>query len=327
MIRNRKDRTRFMTTAATTLRLGTRGSLLARAQSGLIARELERRHSGLTVELIPFKTSGDRIAERPLHEFGGKGLFTNELEQALLAGQIDFAVHSFKDVPVTMPLVDASELEIVAVPPREDARDALVSSRWQRLADLPNGARVGTGSLRRRVQLLSLRPDLRVQPIRGNIDTRLRKLTAGEYDAVILATAGLHRAQLFDPATMHPIAAAELLPAAGQGALALQCRRSDTRTRALLTVLNDPNTATCVAAEREIVRLLNGDCHSPIAAYGVWIDGKVQLNAAVGARDGEPPIITAEAIAAPDRAVQQVFMQLRKQGALERLHGDDSNRK
>src|SRR5687768_18563534 len=167
-----------------TLRLGTRGSLLARTQSMLVADALERAHLGLKIEMHIVKTTGDQITDRPLHEAGGKGLFTKELEQALLAGEIDFAVHSYKDVPVTMPLVDQADLVIAAVPTREDPRDVLVSRKAKRLADLPPGARVGTGSLRRACQIVHARPDVVIEPVRGNIDTRLRKLTEGHYDAI-----------------------------------------------------------------------------------------------------------------------------------------------
>jgi hydroxymethylbilane synthase len=277
------------------LRLGTRGSLLARSQSGLIARSLEERHAGLKVELILFRTSGDQITDKPLHEFGGKGLFTKELEQALLAGSIDFAVHSFKDVPVTMPLVDQHDLVIAAVPAREDPRDVLVSRQGSEISQLPAGARVGTGSLRRRAQLLALRPDLHVEPIRGNIDTRLRKCFAGEFDAVVLAMAGLKRAGLFEPQKMKPIEPAELLPAPGQGALALQCRRDDSATMQLLAALNDPATKSCVAAERELVRILDGDCHSPIAALAEPAANGMTLRAVVGRKEGDPPVISASA--------------------------------
>ncbi len=186
------------------------------AQSQLVANDLRSRFPGLRVELIIFKTTGDQISDRPLHEFGGKGLFTKELEQALLNRQVDFVVHSFKDVPVTMPLVATDNLVIAATPLREDPRDVLVSRGGSRsLADLPQGARVGTGSLRRRCQILAIRPDLRVEGLRGNIDTRIRKLRDGDYDAVILATAGVIRAGLFDPASMSPLD--ELLSAPGQG--------------------------------------------------------------------------------------------------------------
>lgn len=306
------------------LRLGTRGSLLARAQSGLVAQQLEQLHPGLKVELVLFRTSGDQIAERPLHEFGGKGLFTKELEQGLLAGTIDFAVHSFKDVPVTMPLVDQSELVTAAVPAREDPRDVLVTSDGRALADLPAAVRVGTGSLRRRAQLLSLRPDLRVELIRGNIDTRLRRCRAGEYDAVILAFAGLKRAGLFDSATMSVIDPDEMVPAPGQGALSLQCRQEDQRTRGYLAALNDPTSAACVAAERELVRLLEGDCHSPIAALAEPVERGVRFNAAVGARDGVPPIIRASRsaqLAQLPVAAGELFSELAAGGARRLLAG------
>jgi hydroxymethylbilane synthase len=308
-----------------TLRLGTRGSMLARAQSRHVADLLERKHPTLRVELVIFATSGDKIADRPLQELGGKGLFTKELEQALLAGLIDFAVHSFKDVPVTMPLVDQAELIIAAVPEREDPRDVLISPGSQSISELPGGARVGTGSLRRRCQLLDRRPDLIVEPIRGNIDTRLRKQAAGEFDAVVLALAGLKRAGLYDSHRMPVIELSDLLPAAGQGALALQCRRNDQRTRELLAALNDGVSATCVAAERELVKLLEGDCHSPIAALAEVEEGVMSLGAVVGARDGEPPVLRASARSeradAPLALAGEVFRLLTEQRVYEHLHG------
>ena len=203
------------------VRLGARGSLLSRLQSGMVARMVEGL-GGVKVEMVTVTTTGDRIWDRPLHEFGGKGLFTKELEQALLRGEIDFAVHSFKDVPVTMPLVDTAELVIAATPLREDPRDVLATATGMKLMELKGGARVGSGSLRRQAQVLALRPDVKVLPIRGNVDTRLKKLKAGEYDGVILAMAGMKRSGLLNPSTM--VAMDELLPAAGQGALALECR-------------------------------------------------------------------------------------------------------
>ncbi|HSU69256.1 MAG TPA: hydroxymethylbilane synthase [Tepidisphaeraceae bacterium] len=306
------------------LRLGTRGSMLARAQSGMVASLLEERHPGLKVELILIKTSGDRITDKPLHEFGGKGLFTKELEQALLAREVDFAVHSFKDVPVTMPLVDQSDLVIASVPPREDPRDVIVSAGGRSLRDLPPGSRVGTGSLRRRAQLLSRRADLRIEPIRGNIDTRLRKRESGEYDAVILAFAGLKRAGLFDSQVMAVIESDELLPAPGQGALALQCRKEDAGTRELLRALHDERTGACVEAERELVRLLEGDCHSPIAALAEVLEDGLFLRAAVGTRDGSPPVVTASEFQSsndPMKLAGDVFEKLEFQGAAKLLHG------
>ena len=290
-----------MSSELKSLRLGTRGSLLARTQSQLVATQLEATHAGLRVELVIIKTTGDIIADKPLHDAGGKGLFTKELELALLAGEVDFAVHSFKDVPVTMPLVDSAELVIAATPRREDPRDVLAMRAnggeppLRGLSDLPNGAKVGTGSLRRRCQILLHRPDVVIQPIRGNIDTRLRKLDAGEHDAIILAMAGLRRTGLFDPARMIALDPQEMLPSPGQGALALQCRRGDEVTRHLLAELHHPLTATCVAAERELILKLHGDCHSPIAALAKITEKTLHLRAAVGGRDGGLPVIFAGA--------------------------------
>jgi hydroxymethylbilane synthase len=304
-------------TPPTILRLGTRGSMLARIQSQMVADAIEKLHPGVKVELIICKTTGDRIQDKPLHEAGGKGLFTKKLEEALLAETVDFAVHSFKDVPVTMPLVDQSKLVIAAVPAREDVRDVLVSGKAQAIADLPQGARVGTGSLRRRCQILTLRPDLRVDLIRGNIDTRLRKQREGQYDAVVLAYAGLKRSGLFDSSYMTCIPIGQMLPAAAQGALAIQCRRDDTRTRRLLDVLNDPVSHPCVVLERSLVQALNGDCHSPIAALATVEGGRVRLRAAVGARGGDPPVIHADATATfaePRHALDELVKSLEQQG-------------
>ena len=307
-----------------TLRLGTRGSLLARTQSRIVADALEKRHPGVHVELVTIKTSGDRITDRPLYDMGGKGLFIKELEQALLAGEVDFAVHSYKDVPVTMPLVEQSGLTIAAVPPREDWRDVLVSEKAKDFAGLPPAARLGTSSLRRRCQALEARPDLTIEPVRGNIDTRLRKLTEGAYDAIILASAGVRRAGLFDAHFMTFLSAEVMLPAPGQGALALQCRRDDETTRQVLAVLNDPDTAECVAAERALVAALEGDCHSPIAAVATVAGGELSLRAAVGGRDGRPPVLRAQASGPRgegDRVASRVTEALADQGVRNHLRG------
>lgn len=313
-----------MSDSSNILRLGTRGSMLARTQSGWVARELEARNPGLHVELITVQTSGDRITDKPLHAFGGKGLFTKELEQALLAGDVDFAVHSYKDVPVTMPLVDTAELMIAVVPAREDPRDAWVSTQFRAVDQLPQGAKVGTGSLRRRSQLLARRPDLVIEPIRGNIDTRLRKLRDGEYTAIILAMAGLKRSGLFDASTMSAIPPEIMLPAAGQGALALQCRRDNGKVKQILATMHDGATAACVDAERAIVLGLNGDCHSPIAALATLDGEQMRLQVAVGARDGNPPLLNADEVASADQAgdlVKKVLAQLDRQGVQQLLHG------
>ncbi|HEV8605943.1 MAG TPA: hydroxymethylbilane synthase [Tepidisphaeraceae bacterium] len=310
---------------APTLRLGTRGSTLARAQSQLIIDSLLRQHRPVNIETQIFKTSGDQIADRPLHELGGKGLFVRELEQALLDKKVDLVVHSFKDVPVTMPLVDQSNLIITAVPQREDVHDVLISTSAKSIADLPPNAKIGTGSLRRKCQLLALRPDLQIENIRGNIDTRIHKQRDGEFDAIILALAGLKRANLFDPSTMHPIPLDDFLPDAGQGALALQCRRDDSRTQQFLAPLDDPFSRVCVSLERHIVLLLNGDCFSPIAALAELIGTGLRLRVAVGRRGGELPILRGQAQAplsgASATIIKTVLNQLSDQNVHSHLHG------
>ena len=266
------------------LRLATRGSALALTQSRQVADALSAAHGGLAVGLVVVTTTGDRVQDRPLHEIGGKGLFTKEVELALLAGEADFAVHSFKDVPVTMPLVARAEAELVvaAVPRREDSRDALVTPGGVGVADLKHGASVGTTSLRRRAQLLALRPDLRILPLRGNVDTRLGRVADGDFDATVLAVAGLKRLGRWDEATMRALEFDAMLPAAGQGALALQCRRDDDGTRRLLSALDDEPTSRCVAVERDLVTALHGDCTSPIGALA-------QLAADSGVEPGVEP--------------------------------------
>jgi len=282
---------------ARTFKLGARGSLLSRSQSQWVARLLESLHPGLTVELVLITTTGDKVQHKPLHDMGGKGLFTKELEQALLRREVDFVVHSFKDVPVTMPLVDVRELMIAAVPEREDPRDLLACRIAQSIADLPPGARVGTGSLRRQAQLLALRPDLQVLPIRGNVDTRIRKLTEGEFDAVILATAGAKRSGLFDETFMTPIDPAQMLPAAAQGSLALQCHSDNVPVKTILESINHPQSFLAAKLERQIVQLLNGDCTSPIAALAQVNPNQITLTAAVAKRNGQPPVLRAQAAA------------------------------
>jgi hydroxymethylbilane synthase len=287
----------------------------------MIADELTRIHPGLRVELIIVRTSGDQVQDKPLADIGGKGLFTKELEQALLEKRVDFAVHSYKDVPVTMPLVDQSDLIIAAIPKREDPRDALVSEKAQKLAALPRDARIGTGSFRRRAQLLELRPDLRIEGIRGNVDTRIRKMREGEFDAVILAVAGLKRCGLFDPSIMTSLT--DLVPAAAQGALAIQCRKHDTPTRSMLESLNDPASRLAVDCERAVVQALNGDCHSPIAALATIENQTLHLRVAVGARDGNPPVIRAEAsvpAAESQQALKKIMTGLNAQGVHKLLH-------
>ncbi|MGD0767501.1 MAG: hydroxymethylbilane synthase [Tepidisphaeraceae bacterium] len=295
------------------IRLGTRGSLLARSQSALVAAEIRRRRPDLQIQSIIIKTTGDKIADRPLYDAGGKGLFVKELEQALLAGEIDFAVHSCKDIPVTMPLLDSSDLIIAAIPERADPRDVLISAQAATIDQLPANSVIGAGSLRRRCQLLAHRPDLRIQLIRGNIDTRIKKLRAGDFAATILAYAGLIRAGLFDPSFMHPLSLEEMLPAPGQGALALQCRKDDANTRQILAELDDSTSRAAVDAERSVVAALNCDCHSPIAVHARIENQTLHLRAALGQRDGEPPVKFARSESPPANssdAVDAVVRQL-----------------
>lgn len=270
--------------------VGTRASLLARSQTGWVISQLQRLNPGLEVETVLIASSGDKIQDRPLHEFGGKGLFTKELETALLEKRIDLAVHSLKDVPVTMPLVDQADLCFAAIPEREDPRDILASLKYKTVQELPQGCKVGTGSLRRRCQLLQARGDLQVEMIRGNIDTRLRKMREGQYEAVILAIAGVKRANLFNDKEMTAIPLELMLPAAGQGALLLQCRKEDARTREVAGKMDHAGTHLCIEAERALVQALNGDCHSPIAAYATAEGGILTLAGALGQPDGHPPV-------------------------------------
>lgn len=283
------------------LRIGTRASLLATRQTGWVADQLRAAYPGLQIEIIQITSTGDRIQDRPLYEFGGKGLFTQELEVALLEHRVDLAVHSFKDVPVTMPLVQQSGLIFAAVPRREDPRDAMIATAVRRIQDLPRRAKVGTGSLRRRCQLLAMRGDLVIEPIRGNIDSRLRKLREGQYDAVILAMAGLKRAGLFEAACMTAILPQEMVPSAGQGALALQCRADDAQTQRIAATMEDAESRLCVLAERHLVLELNGDCHSPIGALATIEKGLMTLHGALGGSDGNPPVAKSSVSASPQK--------------------------
>jgi len=260
------------------LRLGTRASTLALRQSGMIAAELERR--GAAVEIVPIRTSGD-VLTGSLATEGGKGLFVKEIEEALLAKRVDFAVHSLKDMPAALP----PGLILVATPAREDARDVLVSPGGTGLEGLARGARVGTSSLRRRAQLLARRPDLVTVALRGNVDTRLRKLAAGEVDALLLAAAGLARLGLVPPGAV-PLAPEEFLPAIGQGALAIEARGGDETVLAHLRALDDPPTAAAVAAERAFLAEVGGDCQTPLAAHAMVVGGRLHLRALVAEVDG-----------------------------------------
>ena len=260
------------------LRLGTRGSPLALAQARLAADALCAAHgNALQVEIVPIRTTGDRVQDRPLHEIGGKALWTKELDRALLAGETDLSVHSMKDVETFRP--DA--LHVAALLPRADVRDRLVGAAS--IAALAEGARFGTSSPRRAAQLLHRRPDLTIVPLRGNVATRLAKLAAGEVDATLLAAAGLLRLGLDEGAA---VAIDELLPAPSQGAVGLEVRSEDVATRGLVEAATDETTAACVRAERALLAALKGDCRSPVAALATREDGAVRLRAELLTEDG-----------------------------------------
>lgn len=262
----------------------TRPSALARRQTAHVIELLKAAHPNLECEERIITTNGDRIIDRPLPEIGGKGLFTSELESALLAGDAHVAVHSLKDLPVA----DTPGIVVAAVPAREAAFDVLISNNGV-LDQLPQAARVGTCSLRRTAQLLARRPDLTVLPLRGNVDTRLRKLKDGEYDAIVLAYAGLVRLGL-DSHIAETFSLETMLPAPGQGALAIQCRADDEVTRELLASLHDSPTADSVSTERSFLSALGGGCSMPIAAYAEKIEGQILLTGAVISPNGKRSI-------------------------------------
>ncbi len=269
--------------SATPLRIGTRGSALALAQAHETRDRLMQAH-GLAedaFEIVVIKTSGDRIQDRPLSEVGGKGLFTKEIEAAMLAGEIDIAVHSSKDMPTVLP----DGLELVAFLPREDVRDAFISPKAQRLADLPQGAVVGSSSLRRQAMIKRLRPDIDVVMYRGNVQTRLQKLAEGVVDATLLAHAGLRRLGLAHVVTS-VIGTEEFLPAVGQGAICIEARADDARTRALLDAIHHAETETCLLAERAFLRVLDGSCRTPIGGLARLVDGRLDFSGLILTPDG-----------------------------------------
>ncbi|WP_290434996.1 hydroxymethylbilane synthase [Aeromonas caviae] len=267
--------------AARTLRIATRKSPLALWQANFVKDRLEALHPDLQVELVPMSTQGDKILDTPLAKVGGKGLFVKELETAMLEGRADIAVHSMKDVPVEFP----NGLGLHTICEREDPRDAFVSNYFNQIDELPQGAVVGTSSLRRQCQLRAARPDLVIRDLRGNVNTRLAKLDAGEYDAIILAAAGLKRLEM-----AHRIAAfiepEQSLPANGQGAVGIECRLDDHELHALLAPLEHPETRIRVLTERAMNRALQGGCQVPIGAYALVEGEEVWLRGLVGSPDG-----------------------------------------
>ena len=265
---------------ATKLRLGTRGSPLALAQARKVAAAIEtaQRWPADYIEIVPIKTSGDRIQDRPLAEVGGKGLWTKELDQALLAGDVDFCVHSMKDVESERP----REIHIASVRPRGDVRERLIGA--ESLEALREGAVIGTSSPRRAAQLRSIRPDLKIVPLRGNVETRLEKVRSGEVDATLLTSAGLKRLGMHDVGVAIPVEV--LLPAPAQAALGMECRTDDTRTQSVLSTVNNQITYSAVMAERAFTRALGGNCHSPVAALALLDDGELGMRAQIFSEDG-----------------------------------------
>ena len=294
------------------VRIATRRSQLALWQASFIKAELERAQPGLAVEIVGMATAGDRWLDAPLSEAGGKGLFINELEAALAHKDADLAVHSMKDVPALLD--ERFAMPVIAY--RQDVRDAWISPHggWQAM---PHGALVGTSSLRRQAQILALRPDLRVRPLRGNVETRLAKLDAGEVDAVMLAMAGLLRLGRAGRVT-EALSPALFLPAPGQGALGVECRADDRRAKALLMPLQDPATGTCVEAERAVSAALGADCSQPLAAYAQIEDAVVTLRTLLAAPDGST-LLKAQGKGTAQQAAQLAVEGLKAQGAMRLL--------
>ena len=294
------------------LRIATRKSALALWQAEYVKARLEQLHPGLTVSLVPMVSRGDQLLDSPLAKIGGKGLFVKELETAILNDEADLAVHSMKDVPMAFP----EGLGLYVICEREDPRDAFVSNHFDHVDDLPQGSVVGTSSLRRQAQIMARRPDLTVRFLRGNVNTRLAKLDAGDYDAIILAAAGLMRLG-FDQRIRYAMPPEESLPAGGQGAVGIECRSADTELHALLAPLNDEDSALRVRAERALNTHLNGGCQVPIACYAERADGQLWLRGMVGNPDGTL-LLTAQASgadSAPEALGIQVAEDLLAQGA------------
>ena len=285
------------------IKIGTRGSLLATTQSTWVKNQIEAAHPGVSVELVIIVTKGDKILDVPLAKVGGKGLFVKEIEEALLRRDVDLAVHSMKDVPSELP----EELHLGIIPLRENPHDAFISTRYATLADLPRGATVGTSSLRRRSQLAALRPDLEIVDLRGNLDTRLRKLEEGQFQAIILAAAGLNRLGMSSRATGY-FTSKEMLPAVGQGALGIELRKDDTELLEGLAFLNDAKTTVAVSAERAFLFRLEGGCQVPIGGFAEVNNGRVELTGLVASVDGK--VVLKDSISGPGEEAQKLGTQL-----------------
>lgn len=299
--------------------IATRESPLALWQAEFVKSALEAAHPRLQVTLLGMRTQGDRWLQSPLSEVGGKGLFIKELEQALMEGRADLAVHSMKDVPARIP--DEFVLPVIGF--RDDVRDALVSRSGARFMDLPPRARIGSASLRRQAQLRARRGDIEVTPIRGNVGTRLGKLDAGDYDALVLAGAGLHRLGLTDRITEY-LEVGDSVPAAGQGALGVECLADAGEVIQLVSVLHDPQVAACVLAERAVSAGLGADCSAPLGAYAELVDERLALQAILGSVDGRT-LLKANASGTDPAAVGgEVVRSLESQGAARILESLES---
>jgi hydroxymethylbilane synthase len=285
------------------LKIGTRGSSLAVTQSEWIRDRIESRNADISVELVRIKTKGDKIIDSPLNKIGGKGLFVKEIEDALLKKNVDLAVHSIKDVPAELP----DGLCLAVFPEREDPRDAFISKKYASLSDLPKGASIGTGSLRRSSQILNIRPDIQIIPLRGNVDTRLKKLEAGKLDAIILAAAGLNRLGLSNRIT-RLLSTDAILPAIGQGALGLEVRKDDDRMLEILSFLNHRPTELAVRAERAFLKRLEGGCQVPIAGFGIMEGAGIILKGMVAELDGSR--IIKDEIKGPDSQPEEMGFAL-----------------
>lgn len=307
----------------TTVKIATRKSALALWQAEYVKAQLEKFHTDINVELVPMTTKGDIILDTPLAKVGGKGLFVKELEVAMLEGRADIAVHSMKDVPVEFP--DGLGLEVIC--PREDPRDAFVSNTYDSIDALPEGAIVGTSSLRRQCQLKSQRPDLEIRDLRGNVNTRLKKLDDGEYDAIILASAGLIRLEMPERIKAY-IEPEQMLPANGQGAVGIECRTDDETIKSLLAPLECKETRIRVLAERAMNKALEGGCQVPIGSFAIVDGDELHLRGLVGAIDGSEIIesdISGQAVDAEalGEKLAQTLLGLGAERILKQVYGDN----
>ena len=301
----------------TIIRVGTRGSRLALAQTGIAIAALKKANPGAKFEIVTISTKGD-VDRRPLFTMDEKGIFEKEVNEAVKKGKVDFAVHSLKDVPSDM----AEELMVACIPRRARPNDVLVNDKGQKLAELPAGAVVGTSSLRRAVQLARARPDLKVKPIRGNVETRVKKVIAGEYDAIVLAEAGLGRLGMKD-VIVERFGVRDFVPAPGQGAIAIVCRRDDKKTMAMLRRIEDPKSRAEISAERALIEKVEGGCRFPLGAVAVTRGDKLTLYASVFSADGSKNIKVARtgSVAGAEKLGSRVADVLLKQGAGELAEG------